>query len=225
MGEHTANDLNDRPVFSSIVRMSPMGEEVEIFADGVRNSMGMAFHPVTGDLWFTDNGPSWPFEHPETYDIPADELNRATQPGQHFGFPYIHASLPDPLIGNIAPEGIVGPAHEFQAHTAPLGIKFYTGTMFPEEYRNQAFIAEHGTEATTPVFGVRSRVHGDRITLARFDEAGDFVSYETFATGFMRDLNSNYNRRPVDLAVMPDGALLVSDDQAQTIYRISHTGN
>lgn len=159
--------------------MSPLGEKVEIFADGVRNSMGMAFHPVTGDLWFTDNGPSWPFEHPETYDIPADELNRATQPGQHFGFPYIHASLPDPLIGNIAPEGIVGPAHEFQAHTAPLGIKFYTGTMFPEEYRNQAFIAEHGTEATTPVFGVRSRVHGDRITLARFDEASDFVSYES----------------------------------------------
>ena len=225
VGAHTANDTDDDPVYSTIVRMNPDGTDVEIFADGVRNSMGMAFHPVTGDLWFTDNGPSWPFEDPDTYDIPPDELNRATGSGQHFGFPYVHGRLPDPLVGALAPQGLVGPEWEFKAHSASLGIKFYTGDMFPESYKNVAFIAEHGTEATTPVFGVRSRIHGDRISLARTNELGAFEGYEVFADGFLRDMNHNYARRPVDLLVLTDGSLLISDDQAHMIYRVSYTGN
>ena len=116
VGAHTANDLNDDPQYSTIVRMSPMGENFEIFADGVRNSMGLAFHPVTGDLWFTDNGPSWPFQDSRFYDIPSDELNRATTAGQHFGFPYVHARLPDPLIGPDAPEGVKPPAECLPCH-------------------------------------------------------------------------------------------------------------
>ena len=224
VGAHTANDLNDDAVYSTIVRMSPDGTDLEIFADGVRNSIGMAFHPVTGDLWFTDNGPSWPFEHPDTYDIPPDELNRATGAGQHFGFPYVHGRLPDPLMGALAPPGVVEPQWEFKAHSASLGIEFYTGDMFPESYANVAFIAEHGTEATTPVFGVRSRIHGDRISLVRTDVNGAFESYEVFADGFLRDMNHNYTRRPVDLLVLDDGSLLISDDQAQMIYRVSYTG-
>ncbi|MEN8376664.1 MAG: PQQ-dependent sugar dehydrogenase [Gemmatimonadota bacterium] len=222
VGEHTANDLNDDPIYSTIVRLNPDGSGLEIFADGVRNSMGMDFRPGTGELWFTDNGPSWPFEHPNTYDIPPDELNRATAAGQHFGFPYIHGRLPDPLIGGDTPAGVIAPAHEFAAHSATLGIAFYTGQSFPARYRGGAFIAEHGTEATTPVFGVKSRIHGDRISFVTIDGAGAVTGYEVFAGGFLRNMNFDYARRPVGLLVLPDGSLLISDDQAHMIYRVSY---
>ena len=222
VGAHTANDLNDDPQYSTIVRMSPTGRDFEIFADGVRNSMGLAFHPVTGDLWFTDNGPSWPFEDPRFYDIPPDELNRATEPGMHFGFPYVHGELRDPLIGQEAPAGWIAPAYPFAAHSAPLGLTFYTGTSFPQEYHNQIFVAEHGTEATTPA--PLNKLHGDRISLIKLDDAGNVVGYDVFADGFRRGSNADYTRRPVDLLVMPDGSLLVSDDEAWVIYRIWYGG-
>ena len=222
VGGHTANDLADPAIYSTIMRMNPDGSDLETFADGVRNSMGMDFHPVTGDLWFTDNGPSWPFQDSRFYDIPADELNRATTAGQHFGFPYVHAELPDPLVGDDAPEGHVAPAYQFEAHTAPLGARFYTGTSFPERYHGALFVAEHGTEATTPA--VREQVDGDRISVFFIGADGEVEGYEVFADNFMLGDNSNYNRRPVDLLVLPDGSLLVTDDQAQEIYRIWYAG-
>ena len=219
VGAHTANDLNDDWRYSTIVRMNPDGSGVEVYANGVRNSMGMDFHPETGDLYFTDNGPSWPFDDPRFYDIPPDELNRAPVPGMDFGFPYIHGRLPDPLIGGAAPAGLIPPAHEFEGHTAPLGMRFYTGDMFPEEYHNAIFVAEHGTEATTPTTS-RSQVSGDRISVIKLGADGMPASYEVFADGFLTGTNATYTRRPVDLLVLPDGSLLVSDDEEWVIYRI-----
>lgn len=220
VGAHTARDLADPPVYSTIVRMNPDGTGFEIFADGVRNSMGMDFDPATGELYFTDNGASWPFNDPRFYDIPPDELNRARVKDLDFGFPYTHGRLPDPLIGDQAPAGQVAPIYEFEGHTAPLGMRFYTGTMFPPEYHNAIFVAEHGTEATTPA---RSRqVDGDRISVIHLGGDGNPIRYEVFAEGFFTGSNANYDKRPVDLLVMPDGSLLVSDDQAHMIYRISY---
>ena len=221
-GAHSANDIGDDPQYSTIVRMSPTGADVEIFADGVRNSVGLAFHPTTNELWFTDNGPSWPFEDPRFYDIPPDELNRAPVAGMHFGFPYIHGRLSDWVSGDDAPPNTTPPAHEFLAHSATLGLEFYTGTMFPQEYRDQIFVAEHGIEATTPA--PLSKLHGDRISLITLDEQSNVIAYRPFAEGFRQGSNANYTRRPVDLLVMPDGSLLVSDDEAWVIYRIWYGG-
>ncbi len=221
-GAHSANDIDDDPQYSTIVRMDPDGSNFEIFADGVRNSVGLAFHPTSGELWFTDNGPSWPFEDSRFYDIPADELNRAPELGLHFGFPYIHGDLPDWVSGSSAPDGTIPPAYGFLAHSATLGLEFYTNTTFPPEYHNQIFVAEHGTEPTTPA--PLAKLHGDRISVIKLDDAGNVVSYEVFADGFRLGSNSDYTRRPVDLLVMPDGSLLVSDDQAWVIYRIWYGG-
>ena len=218
VGAHTANDLNDDPQYSTIVRMNPDGSGFEVFADGVRNSMGLAFHPVSGELWFTDNGPSWPFEDARFYDIPPDELNRAPAAGLHFGFPYVHGRLDDPLIGGQEPGPVQPPEFEFAAHTAPLGLEFYTGTAFPAEYHGALFVAEHGTEATTPA--PLEKLHGDRISVIRFDAQGNVSGYEVFADNFRLGSNADYNRRPVDILMMPDGSLLVSDDEAWAIYRI-----
>ena len=222
VGEHTARDVDDPPVYSTIVRMNPDGSGFEIFADGVRNSMGMDFHPTSGALWFTDNGPSWPFDDPRFYDVPPDELNRVSTMGEHFGFPYVHGQLLDPLIGGDAPTGHRAPAFEFEAHSAPLGARFYTGTSFPARYHGALFIAEHGTEATTPA--LPEQVDGDRISVVFTDQAGRVTGYEVFADNFMLGSNATYNRRPVDLLVLPDGSLLVSDDQSQQIYRIWYEG-
>ncbi|MDH3732222.1 MAG: PQQ-dependent sugar dehydrogenase, partial [Gemmatimonadota bacterium] len=201
VGAHTANDLNDDWRYSTIVRMDPDGSNVEVFATGVRNSLGMDFHPSTGDLYFTDNGASWPFSDPRFYDIPPDEVNRATGPGQDFGFPYVHGRLPDPLIGASAPGGLVPPVYEFEGHTAPLGMRFYTGDMFPPEYQGAIFVAEHGTEPTTPTTS-RSQVSGDRISVIRLGPDGTPNDYEVFAS-IVYNSNSAYRRRPVDLLVMP----------------------
>ncbi len=222
VGAHSANDITDQPRYSSIVRMNPDGSDFEVFVGGVRNSMGMDFHPETGELWFTDNGSSWPFSDPRFYDIPPDELNRAPTAGAHYGFPWIHGREPDPLTGPQAPAGTVPPAYEFLAHTAPLGLRFYTGTQFPSRYHNQIFVAEHGTEASTPA--PLEKLHGDRIAVIHLDSSGNPVEYEVFADGFRRGSNADYTRRPVDLLVLPDGSLLVSDDQAHAIYRIWYEG-
>jgi len=212
VGAHTANDLDDDWRYSTIVRMDPDGSNVEVFANGVRNSMGMDFHPATGDLYFTDNQASWPFTDARFYDIPPDEVNRATTSGQDFGFPYMHGRLEDPLIGSDAPPGLTEPIHEFDGHTAPLGMRFYTGDMFPAEYRGAIFVAEHGTEPTTPTTS-RTQVSGDRISVIRLGPDGSPVDYEVFARITFRS-NSSYTRRPVDLLVMPDGSLLVRSTRA-----------
>ena len=197
------------PRFASIMRMSPDGSNLEIFARGVRNSVGFDWHPRTGELWFTDNGRDWLGDN-----RPPDELNRAARSGLHFGFPYRHGrDIPDPEYGSkLRKEDSVPPEIELGPHVASLGMRFYTGSMFPKEYRDQIFIAEHGSwNRTTPL--------GYRITLVRLKN-NRAVSYETFAQGWLQ--NRKAWGRPVDLQVMPDGSLLVSDDKAGAIYRISY---
>jgi glucose/arabinose dehydrogenase len=199
------------PDYAAIHRMNPDGSDFEIFASGVRNTVGFDWDPMTGDLWFTDNGRDWLGE-----DIPPDELNFAPVSGLNFGFPYCYGeNVADPSIHpNGSCEGYIPAAEPLPAHVASLGMRFYTGTMFPDEYRNQIFIAEHGSwNRIIPT--------GYRVSLVRRVNNTP-VSYEIFADGWLRD-GAPWGR-PVDVLVMPDGALLVSDDLAGAVYRISYSG-
>ncbi len=197
--------------YASIMRMNADGSGLEVFARGVRNTVGFDWRPATGELWFTDNGRDWMGDNE-----PPDELNRAPKAGLHFGFPYVHGKdLPDPIYGKKGiPPAFTPPARELGPHVAALGMRFYVGEMFPPAYRGQVFIAEHGSwNRTTPI--------GYRVTLVRLD-GDDAVSYEVFAEGWLRGRKAW--GRPVDVLVMPDGALLVSDDKAGAVYRITYHG-
>jgi glucose/arabinose dehydrogenase len=197
------------PRFASITRMNPDGSGVEVFASGVRNTVGFDWHPATKELWFTDNGRDLLGD-----DVPPDELNHAPYPKLHFGYPYCHGEgLSDPEFGKKRPcGGLEAPAHALGPHVAAIGMRFYTGKMFPDKFRNQIFIAEHGSWN-------RSRKIGYRVTIATLN--GDkAVSYTPFAEGWLQ--GENDWGRPADVLVMPDGALLVSDDKANAIYRISY---
>ena len=197
--------------YAAILRMRPDGTGLETFARGVRNTVGFDWHPRTGELWFTDNGRDLLGD-----DIPPDELNRAPAAGRHFGFPYLHGkSVRDPAFGKGKDLSVFTPPElELGPHVAALGMRFYTGTAFPAEYREQVFIAEHGSwNRSSPI--------GYRISLVRLRE-GRAVSYETFAEGWLQGRSAW--GRPVDVLVHPDGSLLVSDDRAGAIYRISWTG-
>jgi glucose/arabinose dehydrogenase len=200
-----------QPVFAAIHRMRPDGSAVELYASGVRNTVGFDWDPQTKELWFTDNGRDWMGD-----DQPPDELDHASRPGMHFGYPYCHGtSLPDTEFGRKRPcSEFTPPAMPLGPHVAALGMRFYTGTRFPPEYRNQIFIAEHGSWN-------RSRKIGYRISLVRL-EAGRAVSYSPFASGWLQ--GERVWGRPVDVLIMPDGALLISDDYAGAIYRISYRG-
>ena len=197
--------------YASLLRMNADGSEVEVFARGIRNTVGFDWHPHTGELWFTDNGRDNLGD-----DVPPDELNRAPQAGLHFGFPYCHAGrIPDPEFGRSRPCGdFTGTAQELGPHVAAIGMRFYTGTMFPAAYRNQIFIAEHGSWN-------RSDPIGYRISLVRLKDNAP-ISYEVFAQGWLQGRSAW--GRPADVLVMPDGALLVSDDRANVVYRISYEG-
>ncbi len=181
----------------------------EIFARGVRNSVGFDWHPGTRELWFTDNGRDWLGD-----DVPADKLNRAPRAGMHFGFPHCHqGDLQDPEFGRTRKcAEFEPPAQKLGAHVAALGMRFYTGSQFPAEYRNQVFIAEHGSWN-------RSKKTGYRVSLVRLDPSGKVTSYEPFAQGWLQ--GEAAWGRPVDLEILPDGSLAVSDDDAGAIYRIS----
>jgi glucose/arabinose dehydrogenase len=197
------------PRYAAILRMKPDGTGLEVFASGVRNTVGFDWHPETKELWFTDNGRDRMGD-----DRPPDELNRAPRKGMHFGFPYLHGrNIADPEYGGRAGKRTVTPPEmELGPHVASLGMRFYTGTMFPGEYRNQIFIAEHGSwNRSTPI--------GYRVTLVRLSD-GRAAGYEVFAEGWLQGRSAW--GRPVDVLVMPDGALLVSDDKAGAIYRISY---
>lgn len=197
--------------YASIMRMNADGSDLEVFARGVRNTVGFDWHPATGELWFTDNGRDWMGD-----DVPPDELNWAPGAGLHFGFPYVHGKdIPDPKYGKKGkPPAFTPPARELGPHVAALGMRFYSGKMFPPPYRGQIFIAEHGSwNRTTPI--------GYRITLVRLD-GNRAVSYEVFAEGWLQGRRPW--GRPVDVLVMPDGALLVSDDKAGAVYRITYEG-
>jgi len=197
--------------YAVITRMRPDGSGLEPFARGVRNTVGFDWHPDTQELWFTDNGRDWMGD-----DLPPDELNRAPRSGLHFGYPYCHgADIADPEFGAKRPcSAFTPPAQNLGPHVAALGMRFYTGTMFPGEYHHQIFIAEHGSwNRSTPI--------GYRVTLVRLQN-NRAVSYEVFADGWLQ--RGRAWGRPVDVLVMPDGALLVSDDRANVIYRISYRG-
>jgi glucose/arabinose dehydrogenase len=197
------------PRHATITRLDLGGGAPEVVARGVRNSVGFDFHPVTRELWFTENGRDHLGD-----DQPPDELGRLTTPGEHFGFPYCHgAGIRDPEHNNgrscdqyVPPVGLLGP------HVAALGMRFYTGRMFPDAYRGGIFIAEHGSwNRSTPV--------GYRVTFVKV-ENGRATSYTTFAEGWLQ--GSVAAGRPADVLVMPDGSLLVSDDKAGRIYRITY---
>jgi len=197
------------PRFASIMRMKPDGSALEIFARGVRNTVGFDWRPETRELWFTDNGRDWLGEN-----IPPDELNRASGQGMHFGFPYLHGGgILDPVFGKgHSRDEFTPPERELGPHVAALGMRFYTGGMFPPIYRNQIFIAEHGSwNRMNPI--------GYRIALVRLEKNRP-VSYEGFAEGWLRD--GKAWGRPVDIEVAPDGSLLVSYDHAGAVYRIRY---
>ena len=193
--------------FGQIMRMNPDGSNREIFATGIRNSVGFTWHPDTDELWFTDNGRDMMGD-----DIPSDELNHAPAPGMHFGYPYCHAGdIPDPEFGEGKNcEDYTAPAQKLGPHVASLGVKFYTGNMFPAKYHGQVFLAEHGSWN-------RSKKIGYRVALVRFKD-GVPDSYEDFAEGWLK--GEDVSGRPVDLLVLADGSMLVSDDYAGKIYRI-----
>lgn len=193
--------------YAAIFRMRADGSGLEQFARGVRNTVGFDWHPATGELWFTDNGRDWLGN-----ERPPDELNHAPRPGMHFGYPYCHGkNIADPEFGAKRACSEFTPAEqELGAHVASLGMRFYTGSQFPAAYHNQIFIAEHGSWNRFPPDGYR-------ITLVRLKD-GRPSGYEVFAEGWLH-LGLAWGR-PVDLQVMPDGALLVSDDKAGAIYRI-----
>lgn len=196
--------------FATISRVNLDGGNFEIYAMGVRNSVGFDWHPETGELWFTDNGRDWLGDN-----SPPDELNIAGNRGLHFGFPFVHGkNIKDPDYWKLRPAiSFTPPAYELQAHVASLGMRFYTGKMFPDYYRNGIFIAEHGSWN-------RSDKTGYRISFVKVID-NKAVSYEIFASGWL-ERESAWGR-PVDVEIAPDGSLFVSDDKADVIYRIYYS--
>ncbi len=202
------NICNPDEPFASITRINVSNPtHYDIVARGVRNTVGFDWNPSTGELWFTDNGRDWLGD-----DFPPDELNKISVVGSSFGYPYCHGNnISDPDFG----EGVnchefAKPVQELGPHVASLGMKFYEGSMFKEEYFGQVFIAEHGSWN-------RNVPTGYRISLVRFDDEGN-PSYEVFASGWLK--GSVALGRPVDILMMPDGSMLVSDDKAGLVYRI-----
>jgi glucose/arabinose dehydrogenase len=202
------------PVFASITRINADGTGFEIFASGIRNSVGFTWHPLTKQMWFTDNGRDRLGD-----DMPPCELNTAAKAGLHFGYPYCHGGfIKDEEFGNKRPcSDFVKPAQNLNAHVAPLGLKFYTGKMFPGEYQNQIILAEHGSWD-------RSKKSGYKLSLVKVDGNGKATNYSTFASGWMDEVSQKVWGRPVDVLLLPDGSMLVSDDQANVIYRITYKG-
>ncbi len=203
---------SDNPIYASLTRIKPDGTGREIVAHGIRNTVGFTWHPVTKELWFTDNGRDWLGD-----DVPPCELNRLTETGQHFGYPYCHGGdIADPEFGAARKcSEFRAPAQKLGPHVAPLGLRFYTGTQFPEEYRNQLFIAEHGSWN-------RRRKIGYRVALVTLDAQGESTGYRPFITGWLDEKAQQAWGRPSDVQVMPDGALLISDDKAGAIYRVTY---
>lgn len=212
-------ELYNKLGIGGIIRMDRDGQNREVFAHGVRNSVGMDFNPRNGDLWFTDNQVDGMGD-----DTPPGELNRATKAGQNFGFPWygggkvrtvqyqnVEFKSGDPSMELTFPEV------EMDAHAADLGMTFYNGKMFPEKYRGGVFDAQHGSwNRTTPI--------GARVMFTRVGEDGAAAGTEVFAEGWLDQGTGEYFGRPVDVAVLPDGSLLVSDDFAGAIYRIWYEG-
>ncbi|HEY9777616.1 MAG TPA: PQQ-dependent sugar dehydrogenase [Planktothrix sp.] len=197
--------------YASLMRMDADGKNLETYASGIRNTVGFDWNPDTKELWFTDNGRDWLGD-----DLPPDELNCAPKKGMNFGFPYRYGNnVKDPQFGDKAPANVefTPPRQCLGAHVASLGVRFYNGKMFPPEYRGQVFIAEHGSwNRSVPI--------GYRISHVKLKD-GKGVSYEPFIDGWLQ--NGSAWGRPVDLCVMPDGSLLISDDHHGAIYRVTYS--
>jgi glucose/arabinose dehydrogenase len=199
--------LSDDP-YASITRIKPDGSGREIVARGVRNTVGFDWHPQTKELWFTENGRDYLGD-----DSPPDELNRVGRVGQHFGYPYCHGGdIQDGEFKQRPCSEFVAPERKLDPHVAAIGMRFYNGTLFPPEYRGQILFAEHGSWN-------RSHKIGYRVMMVRLKD-GKAVSYEPFAEGWLQG-ERNWGR-PADVQVLPDGSMLVSDDQANVVYRITH---
>lgn len=205
---------SDKEVYASITRMNPDGSNMEVYAKGVRNTVGFAWDPKTEKMWFTDNGRDMMGD-----DIPACELNYAPEKGMNFGFPYWHqGDIPDPDFGDKFPRAnFTEPKYKFEPHSAPLGLRFYQGDMFPAKYKNNIIVAQHGSWNRTldaGHIGYQLRfvqVEGDKV-----------ISSEIFASGWLNKEDNKGWGKPVDILEMPDGSILVSDDVAGLIYRISY---
>ncbi|WP_425434128.1 PQQ-dependent sugar dehydrogenase [Paraburkholderia lycopersici] len=197
--------------FAMIGRMDPDGSHYETIARGVRNTVGFAWHPQTHELWFTDNGRDMLGD-----DIPNDKLNRLSQAGEDFGFPYCHGgNVADPEFGAGHPcGGFTPPVARLGAHVAALGMRFYTGSMFPAGYVNSIFIAEHGSWN-------RSKKAGYRVVRVSANPDGTNARQEVFAQGWLNPDDTQWGR-PADVLPLPDGSLLISDDYAGAIYRVTY---
>ena len=198
---------------AAIVRVDPKSGVLEDYARGVRMTVGFDWHPRTKQLWFAEHGRDWMSD-----DMPSDKLNVVKQRGEHFGFPYCHqGDTIDPEFGkNRSCSEFTPPVLKLGAHVAPLGIRFYTGNMFPADYRNNMFIAQHGSWN-------RSTKQGYNVVRVVIDDKGKARS-EPFLEGFLTDPKADPPMwgRPVDVLVMKDGSLLVSDDYNGVVYRVSY---
>ena len=205
-------ELYDETGIGGIVRMNRWdGSDREVYTLGVRNSVGIDFNPANGELWWTDNQVDGMGD-----DIPPGEINRQTAAGQHFGFPYYGGGLVRTVEyqDETPPADAVPPVVETVAHAADLGLTFYPGRQFPEQYRGGIFSAQHGSwNRTTPI--------GARVIFTAVNEDGSVGETKVFADGWLLE-TGEYMGRPVDVAQLPDGSILVSDDFAGAIYRISY---
>ena len=198
----------ENPLYASIIELDVKSGKHEIYAQGIRNSVGFAWSPQK-QLWFTDNGRDWLGD-----DLPPDELNFVLYPKQHFGFPFVYGdNQPDPQFGRFINQKYSPPAHNFPAHVAPLGMTFYTGDSFPKKYHNQVFVAEHGSWN-------RSEKVGYKVSLVSL-ENNKVISYSDFVSGWLK--NGEVYGRPADILQLPDGSLLISDDYGNIIYRLYYT--
>ena len=202
----------EKEIYASLVRLNPDGSDFEIIAKGIRNTVGFDWQPETNALFFSDNGRDYLGD-----DLPPDELNQWSVKGEHFGYPYCHGGeiADSEFAAGKKCEQFKSPAWKFKAHIAPLGIRFYQGKQFPAEYKNQLFVAQHGSWN-------RTEPQGYRVVLVRFNQ-GKAISEQDFISGWLTK-DGEVLGRPVDILTLPDGSLLISDDKLRVIYKVTYQG-
>lgn len=200
--------------YSNIQVMNLDGSDKQVYARGIRNTVGFDWHPDTGELWFTDNGSDGMGD-----ELPNDELNHAPEQGMHFGYPFCHeGSLPDKDFGvGVDCGSYQQPVAKMGPHVAAIGMRFYTGEQFPETLRNQPIVALHGSWNRTKEAGHT----GYKVVAPRIDENNQFIEIQTLVEGWLEEDNS-YWGRPVDIEMAPDGSVYISDDLAGVIYKLSY---